>query len=171
MKFIRRGRIVICHSGKIAALGILLLALTACATTLTKGYAGPALSGDQTALVESGPYTRIVKYDGMKLSSQNVAVLPGEHTVEMRLEEAEQPNWEYFFYSGATGSVTFTAEPGHRYLVYINIVPAPGLADEERGSGYTWVGCIQDRSTGKKIASTSPLPLEADPRLVAPAAP
>jgi hypothetical protein len=153
-------------SGRIAALGILVFTLAACATTLTKGYEGPALPGDQTALVESGPYTHIEKYDGMKLSSQNVTVLPGEHTVEMRLVEAQQPSREYFFYSGATGSVTFTAEAGHKYLVYINFVPAPEQADEEKGSGYTWVGYIQDKSTGKKIASTPPLPLEAQPTFI-----
>ncbi len=162
---------MICCNGRIAALGILLLALTACGTTLTKGYAGSDLPGDQTALVESGPYTHMVRYDGMKLSSPNVTVLPGQHTIEMRLAAGEQPSREYFFHSGATGSVTFTAEPGHRYLAYINFVPVPGLADEESGSGYTWVGCIQDRSSGKKIASTSPLPLEADPRFVNQSAP
>jgi hypothetical protein len=153
---------MICCSGRIAALGILVFALAACATTLTKGYEGATLPDDQTALVESGPYTHIEKYDGMKLSSQNVTVLPGEHTVEMRLAQG-QPSRQYFFYSRATGFVTFTAEAGHRYLVYINFIPVPEQAEEEKGSGYTWVGCIQDKSTGKKIASTPPLPLEAEP--------
>jgi hypothetical protein len=142
---------------------ILLLALTACAS-VTKKYTGPTLPSDQTALVGSGPYTHIENLDGQRITTLRMAVMPGEHKVEMRPAEQDQPNQAYLFYSWLSGSVTFVAEAGHRYLVYVDFVPTPGPADEERGSGFTWTGYVLDRSTGKKIASTGQLPLGVAPR-------
>ena len=156
----------------IAALGILLLALTACATGVTKEYGGPALPEDQVALIESGPYTHIEKIDGQRVATLRATVLPGQHTAEMRPAEQEQPYREYIFYTHVSGSVRFGVEAGHRYLVYVDFVPTKGPADEEKGSGYTeknsgytWIGYVLDKSTGKKIANTGPLPLSVEPRV------
>jgi hypothetical protein len=147
-----------------ATVGIVLLALTACSTSATKEYAGPTLPSDQTALVESGPYTHIRGLDDQRIASLRVAVLPGAHTIEMRPAEQEQPYREYLFYSRVTGSAKFVAEAGHRYLAYVDFIPGPGPADEDKGSGYTWIGYVLDTSTGKKIANTERLALEVEPR-------
>jgi hypothetical protein len=154
---------MICCKSRIATLGIVLFTLTACAS-VTNEYKGPTLPSDQTALVESGSYTNIESLDGRRTTKLKMALLPGEHTVQMRPSEQEQPNQAYLFYSWVTGSVTFVAEAGHRYLVYVDFVPTPGPADEEKGSGYTWTGYVLDRSTGKRIADTGQLPLGVAPR-------
>jgi hypothetical protein len=93
-----------------------------------------------------------------------VAVLPGEHTLHMRPAEQDQPNQAYIFYSWVIGLVEFVAEAGHRYRVYVDFVPTPGPADEEKGSGFTWIGYVLDKSTGQKIANTGQLPLGVEPR-------
>ena len=153
-----------CRSAEIVALGVLLLTVTACSTVVTKEYSGPMLPSDQTALIESGPCTDIKKLDGRAITSLRAAVLPGEHTVEMRPAEQEQPIRAYLFHSWVTGSVKIVAEAGHRYLAYVDFVPAPEPADEVEGSGYTWIGYVLDKSTGRKIANTGRLPLGVEPR-------
>jgi hypothetical protein len=155
---------MVCQNMRMIAVGIVLLAVSACAAATTSGYTGPTLPGDQTALIESGPYTNIEKLDDQTITALRVSVLPGEHTVVMRPAEQEQPYREYLFYSRVSGAVKFVAEAGHRYLAYVDFVPAPGPADEAKGSGYTWIGYILDKSTGGKIANTGPLPLGAESR-------
>jgi hypothetical protein len=152
------------HNVRLMAVGIVLLALSACAGAVTKGYTGPTLPADQTALIRSGPYTHIEKCDGLNVPGLNVAVLPGVHTVEMRPAEQEQPLRNYIFYSRVNGSVSFTAEAGHRYLAYVDFVPGQTPADEEKGSGYTWIGYISDESSEKKVGNTGSLPLGVEPR-------
>jgi hypothetical protein len=147
-----------------AALGMLILMLTACASGVTKEYAGPTLPEDRIALIESGPYTHIEKVDGKKLTTLRVAVNPGEHVVQMRPSEQDQPYREYIFYTSATGTAKFAAEAGHKYLAYVDFVPSKGPADEEKGSGYTWIGYILDKSTGNKVANTGYLPVSVEPR-------
>jgi hypothetical protein len=149
-----------------AFLGVLLLAVVACAATTTREYTGPTLPNDQIALIESGPYTHIERVDGQGIPTLRIGVLPGEHSVELRPAEQEQPYREYLFYSWVTGSVRFRVEAGHRYLVYVDFVPASGPADEQKGSGYTWIGYVLDKSTGRKVANTGRLPLGVEPRLV-----
>ncbi len=148
-----------------AALGILFLALTACAAAVTREYSGPARPDDQIALIESGPYTHMEQVDGRRIATLRVTVMPGERTLQIRPAEQEQPYREYIFYTHASGAVRFAAEAGHRYLVYVDFVPAQGPADEEKGSGYTWIGYVLDKSTGKKVANTGPLPLSVEPRV------
>jgi hypothetical protein len=154
------------HNLRIVVLGLAAFALGACAGTPMQGYTGPVLPSDQTALVRSGPHTDIVTCDGVRVSGLSVAVLPGEHTIEMNL--TDRPDTDgyfgaYFFYSMGTGSVSFTAEAGHKYTVYVNAAPAPAT-EEEVGTGYTWAGYIEDETTHKRLARTDRLPLGVEPR-------
>jgi hypothetical protein len=131
---------------------------------MMKLYRGPALPADQTALVESGAHTHITRCDGLKITSLKAAVLPGEHVLEMAPAEEGQPYRGYLFHSTVTGSVGFDAEAGHAYTVHVDIVTASTPVDEG-GSGYEWIGYVRDRSSGKVVASTVSLPLEAYPML------
>ncbi len=74
---------------KIMVLLVAVLALSACAGT-TKGYSGPILPADQTAVVRSGPYTDVVATDGVKVSGLRVALLPGKHTIEIKPSDNQQ---------------------------------------------------------------------------------
>jgi len=129
---------------------------------MMKAYPGRALPADQTATIETGAYTQIEKCDGLKITSLKVAVLPGEHVIEMTPAEQGQPQRGYLFYSSVTGSACFTAEAGQAYLVYVDFVAASAPVTEG-GSGYEWIGYVQDRSSGKMIADTGRLPLKAQP--------
>ena len=129
---------------------------------MMKAYQGPTLPADQTALIESGSYTLIEKCDGLKITSLKVAVLPGEHVIEMTPAQQGQPYRGYLFYSLVTGSVSFIAEAGHTYLAYVDFLAASAPANEG-GSGYEWIGYVQDRSSGQMIANTGRLPLKAEP--------
>jgi len=131
---------------------------------MMKAYPGPTLPADQTALIESGAYTNVERCDGLKITSLKVAVLPGEHLIEMTPADQGQPQRGYLFYSSVTGSISFTAEAAHTYLVYVDFVAAPAPADEG-GSGYEWIGYVQDRASGKTIANSGRLPLKAHPAM------
>jgi hypothetical protein len=160
---------------KTLALVVAVFALSACAGISTQGYSGPALPADQTAIVNSGAYTDLIASDGMKVSGMRVAVLPGRHTIVMKPSD-NQDAWgygAYFFYSRVTGSVEFTAEAGHTYRAYVAIGPAPDTTEESgmgyagagsTDTGFTWIGYIADETTGKKIARTDRLALQAEPR-------
>jgi hypothetical protein len=154
----------------VLSLGIMVLALgllgqTACAVA-TKGYTGPVKPADETAIVSSGPYTELVSTDGTKISGLKVALLPGEHTVVMKPSYSIDNSTymgAYFFYSNVNGSVTFNVEPGHRYVAYVTTSAGPPTEDNT-GTGFIWVGHIEDRTTHQKVAKTDRLPLEAYPR-------
>jgi hypothetical protein len=120
------------------------------------------LPAEQTAVVESGPYTDIVSADGVKVAGLSVALLPGSRTIEMIPGQTGQPDQGWAFYSTVTGSVAFTAEAGHRYVAYVDFEsqPVPG---HEKYSGWSWFGWIRDKTTGVKLASTGRLPLGAYP--------
>ncbi len=165
-------RNIIFHHLKTLAIGVAVLALGACAGMPMQGYTGPALPTDRTAVVRTGPYTDIVAYDSMKLPSLSVALLPGEHTLEMLPNDP--PNTDgysgaYYFYSKVTGSVAFMAEAGHRYQAYVSIAPEPGTTEGSdsgyKDSGFAWRGYIQDETTHKRVASTGRLPIEAEPKI------
>ncbi len=154
-------RNMVFHNLRIVGLGVAVLALAACAGEAMKGYTGPVLPADQTALVTRGPYTDLVACDGTKVSGVGVTLLPGVHTIEMKPNNQQQ-NYTVLFHSTVIGSVSFTAEAGHRYLAYVSISPAPPT-DEEAGSGYTWTGIIEDKATHRKVARTDKLPLFVEP--------
>jgi hypothetical protein len=144
------------------AMPLLLLGLLSCAP-IAKEYAGPELPGSQTALIEAGAYTHFEGLDGKAVGALRLAVMPGVHSVTIRPAENEQPMGQYLYYSWVSGTVQFTAEAGHRYLVYVEYTTQRPNEDEE-GTGFVWIGHVTDRTTGKKIAKTDSLPLGVEPR-------
>ena len=139
-----------------------------------QGYAGPAKPADETALLKSGAYTEIVSVDGTKVSSLNVTVLPGEHTVVMKPSYPLDNVYgtPYYFYSLVNGSVRFNADAGHTYVAYARTSAgpstedqsAPGYASEDQtGTGFTWVGYIEDKTANERVAKTETLALQAYP--------
>ena len=119
-------------------------------------------SAEQGAIVESGPRALIEACDGQKVADLKIAVMPGEHAIDIMPSDSPQPNRGYTFYSPAPGRITLVAEGGHRYVVFVDFV-ASSDSPEEGGSGYQWVCYIKDRSSGKKVAWTERLPLSVQP--------
>jgi len=154
------------HNIKWVALAVAIFALGACSSAPTKGYSGPAMPADQTALIVSGPYTDLESVDGVKVSGLRVSVLPGKHTVGMRPSNygSSYPGYlgPYYFYSLVTGSVEFSAEAGHRYVAWVRMGPGPAT-EELTGSGFEWRGYVEDQTTNHNLVRTAALPLEAEP--------
>ena len=124
------------------------LLISSCAISPMKGYMGPDLSSDKTAIIENGVYIDIEKYDGVKLSSyQNkVTVLPGDHTIEIALRN--QILGDMILYSRHITSVTFKAAADHSYVVYAHMT---GLQE--------WQARVIDKKTGDQIAHSETLPV------------
>ena len=165
----------------ILSLGIMVLALAfvapIAAAAPTQGSAGALGPADEAALVKSGAYTEVVSVDGAKVSGLSVRVSPGEHTLVMKPSyptDNTTYTGGYFFYSNVDGTVAFKAEPGHAYVAYANTYTAPSRddqyavgsssAEDQSGSGFTWVGYIEDKTTHQRVAKTERLALEAYPR-------
>jgi len=162
-------RNMVFHGLGIIALGTAALALAACAGTPMKGYTGPVLPAEQTALVKTGPYAELVTCDGVKVSALRVAVLPGEHTIEMKPndQQSDYTQTGYMYRSKVIGSISFIAEAGHTYVVGVTIAAVP-TTDEEIGSGYSWIGTIEDETTHKKVNRSDKLPLDVLPVVFGP---
>ena len=154
-----------------AALGVAIFALVACAGTPMRAYPGPALPADQTALVKTGAYTDLVACDGTSVPGLTVAVLPGEHTIQLKPSDRQDRqdikgySWPYLFYSRVIGSVVFEAQAGHTYVAYVNLSAGPATEEAPSGTGFVWVGYIEDQTTHQRLAKTDKLPLEAEPRV------
>ena len=143
-------------------LGGIFLFLASCGGLTLKGYTGPTLPADETAMVRSGAFANIVRCDGLELSSSQlkVAVLPGKHTIEMTMRR--QMIGFKLFHSDVIGSATFIAQAGRRYLVDVELVPQDkwlGVVASE----YDWAGRILDEGTGETMAvTTGALPVKVD---------
>lgn len=131
--------------------GFTLLLMSSCTGVMKQGYEGNLLPADGKAIIQSGPYTNIERYDDTKLGSRwlSVAVLPGRHTIEVafppRMTDVA------FYYSDVTGVVTFEAEAGHRYIAYAYLV-SPDI----------WMAYVSDRPSGKRVAQSELLPLKVE---------
>lgn len=160
------------RSVEMAALVLAALSLAACAGAPTKAYTGPVLPAEQTALITSGFHTDIVSIDGIKVSGLSAVVPPGQHTIILRpgsdLENPYGYSQAYTFYSLTDGSLNFTAEAGHKYLVDVNVGearPEQNKSDNElSGTGFVWTADIRDQTKQTRVASTGELPLQAEPR-------
>jgi hypothetical protein len=99
-------------------------------------YTGPELPASQTALVRGADITiNLVSCDGAKVTSLEVSVLPGEHTIEMSFSGGGS-------YSSDTAFLKFTAEAGHTYVVDKDNQTEPGK----------YFPFILDKTTGKKVS-------------------
>jgi hypothetical protein len=146
-------------------LAVQFLGFTACSFGTTQWYGGQGKPANETAIIESGPYTNIEAIDGKAVTGLKIAVLPGTYQVSIKPGEPDQqPLGPYLFFSRVIGSISFNAEAGHTYMVYVNFLTEKKPADEIKGSGFVWVAYVVDQSAGKRIAQTDPLPLEAEHR-------
>lgn len=143
-----------------------LLLLSAC--QVMKAYPGPELPSTQTALVQGGAYTEITSLDGRPVTSQALSVLPGPHTITMRIFDQEPTpiSVQYAFYSFYDGSVSFVAEPGHRYVVSVDVAASPFPMSGEYPTGFGWMGYVSDRTSKQIVAGTDYLPVGVWPRTI-----
>jgi len=131
---------------------ILSVFLTSCVGTI-QTYEGPELPPEKVALVQVTPnphvrylmnltIARIVAVDDARddLTLKNVAVLPGEHAIMIRLERCN-PLWCTY----KRKSVTLDAEAGHIYIVNGKII--------DYDNYFAW---IVDKETGLIVAGAKP---------------
>ncbi len=146
---------------------IAFLLTAACSQAVIKAYQGPELPADQTAVIKTGAYTELVAVDGQNVRTQrNVAVLPGPHTVQMKIIESQEPMYDqYWYYSYVNGEVNFAAQPGHTYQVSISFVPSPFPLSGAQDSGFRWVAYVRDTTAHRLVARTDYLPVEVWPRV------
>ncbi|HEX2965779.1 MAG TPA: hypothetical protein VHO84_08335 [Syntrophorhabdaceae bacterium] len=96
------------------------LMLLSCTTV--KMYSGPDLPADQVAIIESSDLSvNIESCDGIPTRYSRLAVLPGEHAVEMSIRESPQGSWTYWSINNSTFS--FIAQAGHTYAVGWKVLP------------------------------------------------
>jgi Flp pilus assembly protein TadD len=117
------------------------LVICSCSSAPMKGYTGPDLPTDQTALVKAVRATNINTCDGLKLSGfQNeVIVLPGAHNIEVTWRGGIES------YSNEVILVTFKAEAGHTYEISAESVP-----------GARWDVFTTDKTTGTRVGNNRP---------------
>ena len=146
--------------------GIGFLLLSAC-THVMKAYPGPELPSAQIALVQSGAYTKILSLDGRPVTSQKVSILPGPHSVVIRIldEEPTPISVEYAFYSLSDGTVNFVAKPGHQYIASADVIASPFPISGENDTGFRWVGYVSERINNQIIAQTDYLLVGVWPRI------
>lgn len=145
---------------------VALFLLSACSQVM-QSYPGPELPSTKTALVQSGSHTQIVSLDGHAVTSETVSILPGPHTIVVRIYDDEQVpmSVDYAYYSLSDGSVDFIAEPGHRYVASVDVVASPFPISGENDSGFRWVGYIHDRTIDQIVAKTDYLAVGVWPRV------
>jgi hypothetical protein len=122
--------------------------ISSCVSAPMKGYDGPEVSADKTAIIENGVYLDIVKCDGVRLGSfqNSIIVLPGEHTIDMVFHT--QMIGDNYLYSRDTASVTFKVEAGHIYVAYARRISPGG-----------WIASIKDKKTDEQVAQSAILEL------------
>jgi hypothetical protein len=98
-------------SAKVLFIVIIALQVVACSTT-SRMYSGPERPLSETALVQCGnPTLSITSCDGTKVTSSNIIILPGQHTLEIFFRTLGHEGYYGNFRLG------FTAEAGHTYVV------------------------------------------------------
>ena len=117
------------------------LVICSCSSAPMKGYTGPDLPANQTALIKAVRTTNMVTCNGIKLGvSQNeVIILPGTHNVEITWRGGIES------YSNEVILVTLKAEAGHTYEISAESVPAG-----------KWDVFTTDKTTGERVGSVRP---------------
>jgi regulator of sirC expression with transglutaminase-like and TPR domain len=127
-------------AAKVSGLAIAILLMASCSTVPFKGYKGPDLPPEKTAIIEPYSGATIVAYDGEKLPGalRGLALSPGAHTIEISFGGVGE-RW-----IGDSGPnhlfIEFKAREGHEYWVRCDWL-----------SPTQWTGYIVDKSTGKRV--------------------
>jgi hypothetical protein len=110
--------------------------LTGSCSSTMRMYSGPELPASQTALVRGADISiNLVSCDGRKITSSDVVILPGDHTIEMSFYQREVG------YSIDTALMDFAAEAGHVYIV-----------EKLMGGGNMYGAIIIDRDSRQKVS-------------------
>ncbi|HEX2964854.1 MAG TPA: hypothetical protein VHO84_03680, partial [Syntrophorhabdaceae bacterium] len=124
------------------------LVLVSCAAT--RMYSGPELANSQVAIIQSADLTvTIESLDGKRTPSSRIAVLPGEHTIEMSFDDRMPGGWVYWSVNNFIFS--FIAQAGHTYSVDWKMSP-----DNYR----TYFVVLKDKTTGEHVPYTSTSPTQ-----------
>jgi hypothetical protein len=137
---------------EVLAVAASVLLVGSCSTAPMKGYTGPERPATETALIRGGTSEiNIESCDGVKVTSLNISVLPGDHTIEMSFSGSME-------YSIDTSFLKFTAEAGHTYIVdRENVRTQPGGA---------YNPFILDKTTGKRVSEGFLPPSKLEERLM-----
>lgn len=101
-------------------------------------YTGPERPATETALIRgASSEINIESCDGSKVTSLEIMVLPGEHTIEMSFSGGMEVSIENSF-------LQFTAEAGHTYVV--------DREDVFSSPGARYHAFIFDKTTGKRVS-------------------
>jgi hypothetical protein len=138
---------------KVLAVVISAFLLGSCSSTM-KMYSGPERPATETALIRGADATiDIVSCDGTRVTSTAVAVLPGEHRVEVSYSHLGSEGYSLL----GTIMLRFTAETGHTYIVdkVIHAPSSPGMSSM----------FIIDHVTGKEVSTGMTKPGTEEVRL------
>jgi hypothetical protein len=120
----------------VLAIGLLTMS---CGTT--RMYSGPELRANEIAIIQSATSAiTIESCDRKRISASRVAVLPGEHLIEMSFYDRTQGDW--VSWSISNSFLSFTAEAGHTYSV--------DWKDDSRDNR-KYVVVLKDLKTGEEI--------------------
>jgi hypothetical protein len=124
----------------------------------------PSVAGDndgRSALIRSGPHTRIESLDDRRLksSSLSVAAQPGSHILSVSF--VSRTVGYRLLYATQNASLSVVVKAGRRYTVYAEEVPESAWAGVIVKS-YNWVAYVKDNETGENVAESEPLPLREE---------
>jgi hypothetical protein len=114
-------------------------------------YTGPERPASETALIRgASSEINIESCDGVKVTSLDLAVLPGDHIVEMSFSGV-------LMRSADTSFLQLIAEAGHTYIVDIE--------DVHTQPGARYHAFILDKTTGKRVSRHFLPPSQLEQRL------
>ena len=142
---------------RISAIMLLTVMLGACAITF-KGYEGEMKPDSEIAILSRSGFTQIVELDGIHIQSATrmeytrdnplglaykaVEMMPGDHTVTAHYHCDGPKKWDFCTTGNYKFTLCFTAQAGHSYTVYSEVVDR-------------YYGWIEDDDSDQVIADTN----------------
>lgn len=137
------------------ALGLVALLFTGCAGGPTQWYAGPARTPEEVALITSSTHAKITKLDGREVHGGSYEVLPGEHTIHVKVvflpdEISGAPTGAR---ETCVADARFIAGPGQHYEI-VRISGQGQLGDRLDGVDYDsdWGVVLQNTTSGEVLS-------------------
>jgi hypothetical protein len=125
---------------------LMLMTVYGCGTA--RMYSGNRLDPNQVAFLKCNDVIRIGVFDGKMDSGWNycgfnnqIEMLPGEHSIDVRYVFSD---WNRTWFSDSIMRLTFTAKPGHRYML---------KAEVSKGEkGPVWNPTVNDVVSGEIVS-------------------